>query len=203
MNNISNSKYGNEEVFAVPYQNTLDIQDGFTHKKHDPKIWSKYDNIGRFIPRDIVEGHNELQQIIPYILIKSLDNRYLITKKTDITESDFYNSISIGFGGHLKPCDGIKEILFQGTVRELLEQVNLSELRPMKFVGYVRDMKSQISDHLGIVFLIDMIEESETNIRQTDNLNGAWYNIDDLIEHYGKLESWAKHITNFLVENSL
>lgn len=201
MNNISNSKYGNEEIFAVPYQNTLDIQDGFTHQKHDKKIWSKYDNLGKYIPRDIVEGHNEFQQIIPYILIKSLNNRYLIAKRTN--SDDIYNTISIGFGGHLNPCDGMKQILFQGAVRELLQQVNLSNLLPMKFVGYVRDMKGKISDHLGIVFLIDMIEESETNIRETNNLIGDWYSVDDLVEHYGKLESWSKHITNFLVENSL
>lgn len=204
MKDINNSIYDDEEVFAVPYQNTLDVEDGFTHMKHDNKIWSKYDNLGRFFPRDIVEGHNELQQIIPYILIRSVNNRYLVARRIDKTsKAGLHNTISIGFGGHLNPCDGTKEILFQGAVRELLEEVSLANLQPMKFVGYVRDMKSQIRDHLGIVFLIDLVEESKTGIRETDKLIGDWYSVDKLVEHYGKLESWAKHITNFLVDNTL
>ena len=199
---LNQSIYGDEEVFVVPYHYTLDIPNGFT-RADDKNIYSKYDKLGRFLYRHAVEGKPELQQIIPYILIRSTEGKYLIAKRTDkTTETRWHNTISIGFGGHLNPCDGTKEVLFQGAVRELLEEVKLSHYNTMKFVGYVRDMHENISDHVGIVFLIDDIDETETSIREKDKLIGAWYTKAELIEHYGKLESWAKFITNYLVENS-
>lgn len=197
------SKYGNEEVYVVPYHNTLYIQDGFTRIEKEPYIWTKFDNIGRYIYRDEVEGKPELQQIIPYILIRNIEGEYLIARRTDKTsETKWHNTISIGFGGHINPCDGTRQVLFQGAVRELLEEVSLSHYSPMKFLGYVRDMRSEINDHLGCVFLIDNVDSKETSIRETDKLVGDWYTKEQLIEHYGKLETWAKHITNYLVENS-
>lgn len=197
------SKYGNEEVYVVPYHNTLYIQDGFTRIEKEPYIWTKFDNIGRYIYRDEVEGKPELQQIIPYILIRNIEGEYLIARRTDRTsETKWHNTISIGFGGHINPCDGTRQVLFQGAVRELLEEVSLSHYSPMKFLGYVRDMRSEINDHLGCVFLIDNVDSKETNIRETDKLVGDWFTKEQLIEHYGKLETWAKHITNYLVENT-
>lgn len=198
------SKYGNEEVYVIPYHNTLHIPDGFSKIEKEHNIWTKFDHIGRYIYRDEVEGKPELQQIIPYILIRSVEGKYLVAKKTNTnSKNKSNNSISIGFGGHLKPCDGIRQVLFQGAVRELLEEVYLSHYSPMKFLGYVRDMGSKINDHLGCVFLIDNVDSKETSIRETDKLVGDWYTKEQLIEHYGKLETWAKHITNYLVENNL
>lgn len=198
------SKYGNEEVYVIPYHNTLHIPDGFSKIEKEHNIWTKFDHIGRYIYRDEVEGKPELQQIIPYILIRSVEGKYLVAKKTNTnSKNKSNNSISIGFGGHLKPCDGIRQVLFQGAVRELLEEVYLSHYSPMKFLGYVRDMGSKINDHLGCVFLIDNVDSKETGIRETDKLVGDWYTKEQLIEHYGKLETWAKHITNYLVENNL
>lgn len=197
------SKYGNEEVFVVPFQNTTHIENGFTRIKSEKNIWSKFDKLGKYIYRDVAEGRPEVQQIIPYIIIRSTEGRYLVAKRTDKTsEERWRNTITIGFGGHINPCDGEKEVLFKGAVRELLEEVNLFPFNPMKFIGYVREMSGGVNDHLGCVLLIDNVDEKDTTIRETDKLIGDWYTINQLIEHYGKLESWAKHITNYLVENS-
>ena len=200
---INQTKYGNEEVYVIPYHMTLDIPNGFTKVDSEPNIWSKYDNIGKYIARDAAEGHPEVQQLIPYILIRNQEGEYMVARRTDKTsEERWHNTISIGFGGHINPCDGYKEVLFQGAARELLEEVYLSHFKPMKFLGYVRDMNSGINDHLGCVFLIDDIDKKETSIKETDKLIGDWLSRSELIEHYGKLETWAKHITNYLVENS-
>lgn len=197
------SKYGDEEVYVIPYHNTLHIPNGFSRVEKEYNIWTKFDNIGKYIYRDEVEGKPELQQIIPYILIRSVEGKYLVAKKADTkSKNKSNNSISIGFGGHLKPCDGTRQVLFQGAVRGLLEEISLSHLLPMKFIGYVRDMQSNINDHLGCVFLIDNIDSKNTSIRNTEKIIGDWYTKEQLIEHYGKLEAWAKHITNYLVENS-
>lgn len=197
------SKYGNEEVYVIPYHNTLHIDNGFTRVDKEPNIWTKFDHIGKYIYRDEVEGKPELQQLIPYILIRSVEGKYLIVKRaTNASEEKLHNTISIGFGGHINPCDGTRQVLFHGAVRELLGEVSLSHYRPMKFLGYVRDMSNGLNDHLGCVFLIDDVDIKETKIKETDKLIEDWYTKKQLIEHYGKLETWAKHIVNYLVENS-
>ena len=201
MKNINNSLYGDEEVFAVPYQNTLDIQNGFTHAKHDPKIWSKYDNLGRYLPRDIVEGRQEFQQIVPYIIIRSVDGNFLTAKQKNTDKTK--NIMSLGFGGHIIPSDGLQSVIFKAAVRELLEQIDIVNLSPMKFVGYVREHNSDIKDHLGVVFIIDMLEQKEVSIKDTDNLEMLWHSIDDMVEHYSKYETWSKHIINHLVTTPL
>ena len=197
------SKYGNEEVFVVPYHNTSHIENGFTRVDSEKNIWSKFDRLGKYIYRDIVEGKAETQQIIPYIVIRSNEGRYLVAKKKNIAKDEIKNTISLGFGGHIEPCDGDKDILFQAAARNLLEEVSLYPYNTMKFKGYVREMNSDIKDHLGCVFLIDDIDEKETKILKQDVYNQDWFTKNQLIEHYAKLETWSKHIANYLVENNL
>lgn len=197
------NKYGNEEVFVVPYHNTTHIENGFTKVDSEKNIWSKFDKLGKYIYRDVVEGKAETQQIIPYIIIRSADNRYLVAKKKNISKDEITNTISLGFGGHINPCDGDKDILFQAAARNLLEEVSLYPYNTMKFKGYVREMNSNIKDHLGCVFLIDDIDEKETKILKQDVYIQDWYTKEQLIEHYAKFETWSKHIINHLVENNL
>lgn len=192
MNNII------KEVYMVPFQNTLDIKNGYTHMKHNNNIWSKYDNLGKYIPKDVIKGHNELQKIVPYILLRNNENKYLVTQ----LKNDDKNIISLGLSGYIIPEDGTKEMLFKATTRELLKQV-IIDFKPIKFVGYVREMNENIGDHLGIVFLIDSLDEKSVKLLNDNNLKSYWYTVKDLIDNYPKLESWSKHITNYLVDNIL
>ena len=197
------SKYNNEEVFVIPYNNTSHIENGFTRVKSEKNIWSKFDKLGKYIYRDVVEGRVETQQIIPYIVLRSNEGRYLIAKKRNKAEDEINNTMSLGFGGHINPCDGYKDILFQASVRNLLEEISLYPYNTMQFKGYVREMNSDIKDHLGCVFLIDDIDEKETKILKQDVYIQDWYTKNQLVEHYAKFETWSKHIINYLVENNL
>lgn len=197
------SKYNNEEVFVIPYNNTSHIENGFTRVNSEKNIWSKFDKLGKYIYRDVVEGRVETQQIIPYIVLRSNEGRYLITKKRNKAKDEINNTMSLGFGGHINPCDGYKDILFQASVRNLLEEISLYPYNTMQFKGYVREMNSDIKDHLGCVFLIDDIDEKETKILKQDVYIQDWYTKNQLVEHYAKFETWSKHIINYLVENNL
>lgn len=184
------------EIFIVPYDKTTDIEVGFTKQKHYDKIWNKYNDIGKYVDENIAKNHSEMQQIIPYIILKNKDNKYF----TAILENKDKKIMSIGFGNNIIPIDGVYQPLFKGAVRTLLDDVDMEVLRPMKFVGTVRDMLTN-KTQIGYVFLIDNVS-NEIKLNN-NNLKGSWKSKEELIYDYKNLESWSKHIVNFMVDNIL
>ena len=184
------------EVFIVPYDKTMDINNGFTKQNHKKDIWFKYNNIGVYVDKKIADTNSAMQQIIPYTIIRNKEGKYFsATLKNKDTKI-----ISIGFGNNLEPVDGVLQPLFKGTVRTLFDDVMIKDLQPIKFIGTVRDMATN-DKHLGYVFLLDNCSNDIELVNK--NLKGEWLSKEDLINKYGKLESWSKHIVNYMVDNSL
>ena len=195
--------YNNEEVFIIPYLQTVSIENGFTLNTKDRKtIWSKYDTIGKFLPRDVVEGNNEVQQLIPYIIIRSENFKYLVYQLNKPTKGEYKNTMTLGISEHIKYEDGLKEPLLKASTRCLFENIDIQTIKPFEFKGYVRDMAGNCSDHLGLVFVIDNIPEDAITVR-TPEFIGKWMTKKELIEHYGKFENWSKFIIDFMVDNTL
>ena len=184
------------EVFIVPYDKTMDIENGFTKQVHKNDIWFKYNNIGIYVDKKIADSNSAMQQIIPYIVIKNKEGKYF--SATLETKDD--KIMSIGFGNNLEPVDGVLQPLFKGTVRTLFNDIAIEDLQPIKFVGTVRDMVTN-DKQLGYVFLL---ENCSNDIKLLNKyLKGEWLSIEDLINKYGKLESWSKHIVDYMVDNPL
>lgn len=182
------------EVFIVPYDKTMDIDTGFTKQKHSKDIWNKYNNIGNYIDKEIADNSIAMQQIIPYVLLKNEEGKYysasLVTKDKTI--------ISIGFGDNITPADGVLQPLFKGAVRTLLDNVVLEELKPMKYLGTVRD-KAVNSKYVGYVFIIEDVNDVKL---VNEKLHGEWLSKQDLIDKYGQLEKWSQHIVNYMIDNT-
>lgn len=184
------------EVFIVPYDKTMDIESGFTNQKHYKDIWTKYNNVGKYVDKKIADQNSAMQQIVPYVLLRNESGKYFCA----ILEENDKKLISMGFGNNLEPVDGIMQPLFMGTTRTLFNDINMEDLNPLRFVGTVRDMLTN-DKHLGYVFLMDNVSN---NIKlNNNNLIGQWLTVEELINNYGKLESWSKHIVNYLVDNTL
>lgn len=200
----TNNLYGSEEVFIVPFHNLQHIEDGFTKLKHDKNIWSKFDKIGKYVYRNDAEGINVLQQIIPYVIIKNTSNQFLAYKRlTTTNESRLHNTYSLGFGGHINREDGTRDVLFKATVRELMEELNISNISSsLRFTGYVRDLGGTTADHLGCVFVFDC-NDDEVSVKETNLLEGKWMTKDELINAYSKFESWSKFIIDYMVDDTL
>jgi len=204
MNEITNysklkNKYKDEQVFIIPYANVADINDKFTRVTNEQDtIWTKYDSVGKYIFRYDAEGNNAVQQLIPYILIQNESTGEFFVTKRIKGEPRLVDQLSLGIGGHINPCDGAREALFKGLVRELLEEVYIEVTTRANFVGYMRDITSSTNDHFGCVFLI---KAKEVRVRETDKLEGLWMSIDQLEDNYFKFEGWARYIIDYISEN--
>lgn len=195
--------YNNEEVFVIPFSYTENINNGFTLDLKDKKnIWSKYDSIGKYIPRSVTEGNKEAQQLIPYIFIQSDTLKYFVFQVNKPGKKEFKNTMTLGVCTHIEYEDGLKEPLFKAAMRCILESVDLQVLRPIEFRGYVREMNGNSNDHLGMVFKISDIPENSIAVK-TPEFVGKWMTKKELIEHYGKFEDWSKHLIDFMVDNTL
>jgi hypothetical protein len=59
-------KYKDEKVFVLPSNLVQNVHDRFSKLKHDKAIWTKYDQLGIYIPRYEAEYNLAFHQIIPY-----------------------------------------------------------------------------------------------------------------------------------------
>lgn len=186
----------NKKVFIVPYDKTMDIDTGFTRHKHYNNIWTKYNDVATYVDKEIADKSIAMQQIIPYTIIKNNKGLYY----TSTLNQENKTIISIGFGNNIIEQDGKLQPLFKGTVRTLFDDVMIEDFNPIKFVGTVRDIAS-MPKYIGYVFLIEDISD---NIKlNNDKVVGKWMSKNDLINKYGKLESWSKHIVDYMVDNPL
>lgn len=193
-------KYGQEKVFVVKHSDTTKYNNGFTSEKHSDKIWGKFDSKGHYAYRYDVEGEPVFQQIIPYIVISNESkNRFFVAERINGDER-LNGKLTLGFGGHINEDDGNREVVFQGAVRELIEEVRASYTTPLRVIGYVRDMNSSTNDHLGIVITVSANEN--ISVKETENLKGRWMNLKDLINNYESLENWSKHVVDHFVASN-
>lgn len=193
------TKYKDAQVYVVPFSEFCHIQNGFTRKEHTDKIWQSIDGKGRYIFRYDAEYEPVFQQPIPYVLIKHpTENKFFVYNRLK-GEERLIATYSLGFGGHVEPQDGISNILFNAFFRELKEEVEISSpIVSSEFVGYVRDMNTETSDHIGFVFVI---QTEQISIREKNNLQGEWMSLQDIEKKYHKFDNWAQHIVDYLVIN--
>lgn len=195
-------KYKDEKVFVVPYNVIEDIEDKFTFRKHTDKIWSLYDQMGKYLYRYDVEGEPSVQQIIPYFVISNKDkSKYFVAKRIQ-GDARLINKMSLGFGGHINECDGYHKCVYNALIREMDEELNMGELlSEPTYLGTIRDVSSSTNDHFGLAFEV-AANEDEVSIKETDNLAGKWMTKEELFDNYHKFEGWSKFLIDYLYESS-
>lgn len=189
-------KYGTEQVFVVPYKEVMDVPDLFSEVEPDNLDWAKN---GIFVFRYDAEYNPLFQQIIPYVVLTdSKKEKFYISKRIS-GEERLVDLYSIGFGGHINPCDGYCNPITNCIDRELDEEVSAKyKEEPLSLIGTVRDMSSSTNDHLGVVYLKRVSNKSTIKIKEKDKLKGKWMTVHELYDNYGKFESWGKYIIDYI-----
>lgn len=190
-------KYKDEKVFIVPANIIENIPDKFTKSKHDPKVWSKYDNVGKYIYRHDAEMNPAFQQIIPYLLVCNEDESKFFVSKRLAGDHRLNDKLSLGFGGHINECDGTNDVVLHALSRELNEELDIDPLTKAQYIGTMRDMASKTNDHLGLIFIVKA-KEGDVFIRETNKLSGEWMTKQEMFDEYHKFEGWSKYILDYL-----
>ena len=187
-------KYQSEQVYVVPSMDLRDVEDKF-----QPGVAKTNFRNGKFVFRYDAEYNNALQQIIPYILVLNTDNTKVYVTKRIAGEERLRDSLALGCGGHINPCDAGGDLVINAAYREMNEELNVQKKDDAGFdiVGTVRDLSSATNEHFGIV--LKMVA-TDVSVNETESLEGFWMTKEQLFDNYEKFESWARHIIDYLFE---
>jgi len=185
------AKYGYVEVFVVSNELTKDF-DTFVELDKDNKYSDIFNSVGKFIPRYDAELNFENRQIIPYCLIKCVDN-YFITRRLE-GDVRLTGKYSLGVGGHLERLDSENgDYIKSGMMRELDEEISIkSSIKSIDLIGMICSNNTEVdSVHLGLVYVVE-VSGLDVSVKETETLVGDWIYKKDLLDFEGELESWSK-----------
>lgn len=178
---------------------------------------NSYDNIDptklAFIDRAIVDDTKDLTvgklfpQIIPVILIKNEDGKYL-TYARNGNETRLHGSRSLLIGGHIDiediNFDNPKQTIIKSALRELKEEVGLEsndfEYIYGETIPYERLIYSNVDEvsqvHLGL-FASILVETAD--IKPSDEIYDVlWLSKAELKEQIDQYEEWSQIVINNL-----
>lgn len=150
-----------------------------------------------FGPRAELEEDPTKKQIIPYVLIQRQHDIWTMVRTAKTQETRLHHRASVGVGGHLEPMDGSHEdIIVNGMLRELHEEVHIKEQwdQHVQYVGILNDDTNDVGKvHLGLVFLLHVLPQTNVEIRETEKMRGLWYPITQCqsSEDY-TFETWSE-----------
>ncbi|WP_321492304.1 phosphoesterase [uncultured Desulfobacter sp.] len=115
-----------------------------------------------FVRRGVAEEDRQKKQIIPYIVLQTVDGNMTAAYNRQGSEKRLHDLWSIGIGGHINPgdqamdSDRFENILQNGMQRELNEELTRQEPDDTtEFIGIIsEDITPVGSVHMGAVFLI-------------------------------------------------
>ena len=178
------AKYGYEQIYVMPFSSLTEVPDRFSSI-----VPKKIARGGLYMRRSDAEYNMSVVQPIPYILVVNSDEDKIYVTKRIAGEERLKDSLSLGCGGHVNPCDAGANLLINAALREMNEELELELINKLKIIGTVRDLRSPTAEHLGVV----MIAKSDNvSIKESKNLEGQWMSFLDLVANYSKFESWAR-----------
>lgn len=182
----------------MPFDKGRSIASGFTPVEVDLReelnSLAKWESYGKFILRCDAEYNKSLLQLIPYTILVSKNHEKVFVAKRTAGDSRLVSNYSLGFGGHINPTD-TSYVVRSAAIRELNEELDMKGATPATFLGYVRDVNSETSEHLGFVYVSAV---SRAKIKETDTMEGTWMGLDELVDKYYKFESWSKFLIDYM-----
>jgi len=178
----------NEQVMVV---RTVDLQSYFTARlirHHTKQILDLIATKHFFIDRPVAELSPEFRQIIPYVIIRSGDDYFVLVRTKKQTEARLHHKLSLGIGGHINPGQS----LLEGLQRELDEEVSIGTSYGMEFVGIVNDDSTDVGRvHLGVAYVLDAAGK-EVRVKETEKMTSEWMPRSALRDARGAMESWSQ-----------
>lgn len=147
------------------------------------------------------ENNEKFKQPIPYVIIKRGNEVYAYERLNQGGETKLHGKISIGVGGHMNEFEGnFDEVLLENTNRELEEELFInSNNQKLEYIGLINDDSDEVGKyHIGILAILELDEDAEVSVRETEQLKGYWTTPIELLKEENRLESWSKFAVNIL-----
>ncbi len=177
---------------------TVDLRPHFTARlirDHTQPILEHISLNHFFIDRQIAEVSEHYRQIIPYVVIRSGEDYFVLKRTPKQTEARLHHKLSLGIGGHINPG----QTLVDGLRKELEEEVRVEVPYDLEFVGILNDESTEVSRvHLGIVYLLTAVAKNVA-IVETGKMSGEWMSRNALRAAQPAMESWSQIIYDELI----
>lgn len=167
-----------------------------------PIIMNNYFYSGR---GDDLENDLSLQQIIPYVwIINPKEKKVFAYKRAEganYREKRLQNKWSCGLGGHIESIDSGNPLI-SGMMRELREEVKMTNYPEPKVVGYLNLDHGVHAVHFGVV----AIAETSEDVQKGDDemVYGQFYSASELEQIFSnpenEIEEWTKASWPFVKE---
>jgi predicted NUDIX family phosphoesterase len=154
--------------------------------------------------RGDAEENFNFKQPIPYVVLRKGNLIYTYERLKGGGESRLHNKLSVGIGGHVNLIEDatFEAILHENMLRELEEELEIiaSEME-FTTIGLINDDENDVGKvHIGLLVVLDIDEDGEVNVRETDQLKGSWMSLGELLSPntYERLEPWSKFTVDIL-----
>jgi predicted NUDIX family phosphoesterase len=147
-----------------------------------------------FLPRPRAEISPEFKQIIPYVVIRSGGDYFLLRRLPKQGEARLHDKLSLGIGGHINPGHD----LLAGLRKELEEEVEVDDPYDLAFVGILNDDSTEVGRvHLGAVYLLET--SRNVRVRETEKMTGSFVARAELAPLREAMESWSQIVYDRLI----
>lgn len=158
--------------------------------------------------RGPAEKNTAWKQPIPYAIIRRGDEVFLYERLSKSGEERLHGQLSIGVGGHMNKVNDVRNWddtlafnLYREIEEELIFKVSMDYTHSPKTVGLINDDENAVGKvHICILVVLDLPEDADVEVRETDKLDGYWVRIQDLKKTplFERLESWSQIATEVL-----
>ncbi len=168
----------------------------------------------QFLPRSEMEANPEFKQLIPYCILRHIDEDgqtwlFQYTRGSGQGESRLHARRSIGVGGHISTLDSSQSensdsnlsslstpsdtsIYLSGMKRELEEELIIATDYSERCVGLINDDENPVGQvHLGVVHLLD-VNEPQIQPRELDIANAGFERLEDVLADIASFETWSQ-----------
>lgn len=157
-----------------------------------------------FRPRGPMESDPNFKQLIPYVLLRYIDEKnithlFAYTRGSGQGESRLHAKRSIGIGGHISTEDATARPgqvdlgpYRNGMLRELTEEVRLETEYTEQCVGMIYDPTTEVGRvHLGVVHIFDL-QSPSAQPNEDDICDTQFVPIAGLHADIERLEIWSQ-----------
>jgi predicted NUDIX family phosphoesterase len=196
-----------EFVYVIKRYDLFDLAfpHGFFTGKEDGQrtaYLERIKNRGFFIERRFCEMDSGFKQVIPYSLVVHDDSILVLQRTTSQGESRLHNKLSIGVGGHINPVDEAENIIKEGCIREIDEELIIRESYEPVPIGFINDESNSVgSVHFGIVHRV-VLSSGLVEVNETSMMKAEFVKISALKEMVAhpdtNFETWSSLIIQSL-----